>query len=65
MKKTQKWNKILKKLKPKFQKNSITGNSSWIELAENGPKKACFVKMFDDLSCTKNSLKKCWNQHSD
>ena len=35
MKKTQNSCKILKKLKPKFQKNSKTSNSSWVELAEN------------------------------
>ena len=44
--KTQNSSKILKKLKPKFQKNSKTGNSSWVELAENCPKKACLMARF-------------------
>ena len=39
MKKTQNSSKILKKLKPKFQKNSKNGNSSGVELAENRQKK--------------------------
>lgn len=40
--------KFWKKLKPEFQKISKTGNFSWVELAENCPKKAWICK---DSNC--------------
>ena len=65
--KTQSSSKILKKLKPKFQKKpSKTSNSSRDELAENCPKKAWMKPL--PLSSKGNSPKKraslCPSMHS-